>query len=265
MINHAITAQGILSTKIKSRVQDKIDDILFSWLEEGYRLHKDEKICRYCGNLISQERQAFLNQLFDTELQELQNQILNIQTKIQKSIIPELNISESMFYSSLRNEAQKAIEEFRKIRGTINTTIEQIINKLNDKQKNPFDPIILKIELDADVKEIQQIIGKINSLIQANTTITQKYSSAQIAAVEEIEKLLVYSKYVGGNIPPLENSFKKATKYVKDVEMELTLVLCIKIVRHSMLWVHHVKSICISISFLRGILVARVARREQYQ
>lgn len=224
LINHASTAQGILSTKIKSRVQDKIDDVLFSWLEEGYRLHKDEKICRYCGNLISQERQAFLNQLFDTELQELQNHILNIQTKIQKSIIPELNISESMFYSSLRNEAQKAIEEFRKIRGTINTNIEQIINKLNDKQKKPFDPIILKIELEADVKEIQQIIGKINSLIQANTTITQKYSSAQIAAVEEIEKLLVYSKYVGGNIPSLENSFKKATKSVKDVEMELTLV-----------------------------------------
>lgn len=224
LLNQAITAQGILSTKIKSRVQDKIEDALFSWLEEGYRIHKDEKFCHYCGNLISQERQAFLNQLFDTELQELQNQILDIQTKIQNSLIPELNISESMFYSSLRDEAQKSIEKFRKIRGTINTAIEQILSKLKDKQKNPFDSIELKIELEAEVKEIQQIVGKIYSLIQSNTAITQKYSDAQIAAIKEIEKLLVYCKYVGGNISSLENSLKKATSAVKDLEVELVVI-----------------------------------------
>lgn len=224
LLNYAITAQGILSTEIKSRVQDKIDDVLFAWLEEGYRLHKDEKYCHYCGNLISQERQTFLNQLFDTELQELQNRILDIQTKLQKSLIPELNISESMFYSSLRDKAQKAIGDFRKIRGTINITIEKILNKLNDKQRNPFDPILWEIELDNDVKEIQQIVESINLLIQDNTAITQKYSNSQIVAIKEIEKLLVYSKYVSGNIASLENSLNKATKAVKDLEVDLTLI-----------------------------------------
>ncbi|MCH5159468.1 MAG: AAA family ATPase [Clostridiales bacterium] len=214
-------ARIILNKTIKSCLQEKINDSVFSWLEEGYRLHKGESHCKYCGGYISQERQQYLANLFNNEVQDLQKQISDIKNSLNDALLPEIAVSESDFYSSLRNEVSKLLDQINKFRRTINSYVQQILEKLIDKQKNPFDPIQITDDVECDIAAFQTAIEKLNTLIKSNEGITNQFNKKQLAAIKEIEKLLVYNNYVGLNISSLENDLKKATNATKNIETSI--------------------------------------------
>ena len=214
-------ARDILNKTIKSRLQKKINDSVFSWLEEGYRLHTGEHYCKYCGGYISRERQEYLANLFNNEVQDLQQQISDILHRLNDSLLPEITILEADFYSSLRSEVAKLLEQLNKLRRKINSYVQQVIEKLIAKQKNPFDPIQITDDVEGDIAAFQTAMEGLNSLIESNEKITNQFNKKQLDAIEEIEKLLVYNNYVGFNILSLEQELQKATNAYKNIETSI--------------------------------------------
>lgn len=217
-------ASHILNTTLKSRIQEKISDEIFTWLEEGYRLHNGDAHCKYCGNYISSERQQYLDDLFNTELQDLQTQIIQMQYRLENSLLPEINIPESAFYLNLRSSATNILANINKSKLHINEFIQQMLFRLKDKQKNPFDPIQISNNIDVEFALYRESADELKSLICSNNEITKQFSDKQLSTIKEIEKFLVYSNYFSWDIISLDSALKKATKDFKDIEAQITLL-----------------------------------------
>ena len=134
--------KNLINTEIKDCLKKNISDNIFSWLEEGYRLHKENtERCLFCGSIITEERKKELDEIFNEELNLLLQKLKISKDKISTFTLPELLLTESDFYSTQNKKVKTLIENYKLLRANINTTIESIITKLDEKIKDPFSAV----------------------------------------------------------------------------------------------------------------------------
>lgn len=215
----------LLTTTLKDKLKENIRDDIFSWLEEGYRIHKSSTTCQYCGNIISKERQAYLDNVFNDEMSSLQEGLSNLKTQFSDYLIAELTLIESNFYGFKQSEFTELLEQYRRLRTEINLNISSIINKIILKQSNPFDQ--QQFELDPqfyeDIDKFNILIGRIDELIKQNNEFSQQFTQRQRKAVDELEKLFVYLNYHQHNISGLLAKCNQAAKNLGDCEVEQSI------------------------------------------
>lgn len=213
----------LLSTTIQKSLKVIIGDSIFTWLEEGYRLHKNrDNICKYCGNTISKERQAELDSIFSEEIRRLLDGLEKLKSPLMLFQLPELEIYESNFYASQKDITQ-ILRGYRNIRSNLNAYIEEIIELIDEKIKDPFTPISIDCVSHANLEKLSAILQQIGSAIQEANITTDNFTRTQIKAIDAIEKLLVYYHYVQQDVLKIRNELKATTKALLDAKTEKEL------------------------------------------
>lgn len=213
----------LLSTSISQSLKESIGDSIYVWLEEGYRIHKNgDNVCKYCGNIISKERQAALDAIFSGEINKVTDKLLKEKLYLETHKLNELPIYESNFYSS-QKEVIQTLNNYRNIRIIFNSFIDELIEKVNNKLKNPFDPILITSSLDERIKDLPEILSSIADAVNEANTITSNFIQKQQEAIDSIEKLLVYYNYVQQNISSIRIELNKAAKTHLDAKTEKEL------------------------------------------
>lgn len=212
----------LLATTLKDKLKENISDDIFSWLEEGYRIHQSSSICQYCGNIISKERQTYLDNIFNDEMHSLQEKLKNLKERFLDYEVVDLTLMESDLYSSLQSKYVELLKQYRELKAKINLFISSAIDKINLKQSNPFDQQCIELDLDISsiILKFNIVIKDITELINQNNAFSQQFTQTQCKAVDEIEKLYVYSNYYQHNISGLISKYNQAAKNLGACEVE---------------------------------------------
>ncbi len=209
----------LVSTELKDCLKKTISDNIFSWLEEGYRLHKDnQKKCLFCGSIITDQRKKELDQIFSEELNILLYKLKNAKEVISSFVLPELNLSESDFYSAQNEKVKNLLRNYKLLRTYINSIIETSITKIDAKIKDPFSIISIEIDNSYNSLKVNTIFDELNKEIEEANKQTESFNQKQTETVAHIEKLLVYYNYYRYDVKNHLQTLKKATKAVKDLE-----------------------------------------------
>lgn len=217
--NLLLKTKDLLSETPKKCFKDNIADDIFTWLEEGYRLHATNNICHYCGGVITPDRKAYLDNLFNDEMTKLQIDLKELKVSWEGLLIPEINTIESNLYTSKQALFAEYLNKYQLLRNKVNNFIKSLVEKLDAKIANPFASISISETFDTIFSDVTEVIDGLTSIIAENNNMTDSFERKQKDAVNKIEKLLVYKAYVEFKIYDLTTAFKKSAKQLKDKEV----------------------------------------------
>ena len=160
----------IISSKVVERVfigrldnQRKIN-----FAKEGLEIHKEENICSFCGNELSEEVLMELERYFSAdEVKKLQNRIKVGKEKIANllnEIKENVKISTDDFFPELKDEVEK---ESEKVNGSLTeqkSYLEILLKTLEQKESNLF---VESEELELPIPNNVNY-GELNRLIEVN-------------------------------------------------------------------------------------------------
>ena len=143
----------------------------YTYLEMGMRLHKSGDICKFCGNIVSEERYLAIKKYFDAdevkairkEIDSLKEKIVDIIASLQEIKFNFNNLQEpykekiEVQVNLLKSETIKAINGFYKM--------VEALEKKNQFEK--IEPITLmeKVDYSTYIKYINEEIDAFNSKI----------------------------------------------------------------------------------------------------
>jgi wobble nucleotide-excising tRNase len=178
---------------------------LYHWVQSGIGLHKDSSECGFCSNPITPDRVAVLNAYFSNAGAILREQIEQAQTAILSATIKDssLNIPKSKndFLDAHQDEFVKLQDEFLVVKERYNQALKVLSGDLSKKESDSLFVSMAASENDDNSEiDIQQVIVKLNELIDANNTFIDNFKTEQAAARETLKehcvaKFLVETKY----------------------------------------------------------------------
>lgn len=160
----------IISSKVVERVfigrldnQRKIN-----FAKEGLEIHKEENICSFCGNELSDEVLMELERYFSAdEVKKLQNRIKVGKEKIANllnEIKENVKISTDDFFPDLKDEVEKESEKVNESLTAQKSYLEILLKTLEQKESNLF---VESEELELPIPNNVNY-GELNRLIEVN-------------------------------------------------------------------------------------------------
>ena len=165
--NYLKAVNEIISSKVVERVfigrldnQRKIN-----FAKEGLEIHKEENICSFCGNELSDTVLTELDKYFSAdEVKELQNRIEVGKEKI-ASLLNEIEtnvkISSDDFFPDLKEEVEKESERLNEARTEQKSYLEILLKTLEQKESNLFvesKELKLPVPNNVNYSEINKLI-----------------------------------------------------------------------------------------------------------
>ena len=165
--NYLKAVNEIISSKVVERVfigrldnQRKIN-----FAKEGLEIHKEENICSFCGNELSDTVLTELDKYFSAdEVKDLQNRIEVGKEKIANllnEIETNVKISADDFFPDLKEEVEKEIERLNESRTEQRSYLEILLKTLEQKESNLFvesEEIELPVPSNVNYGEINRLI-----------------------------------------------------------------------------------------------------------
>ena len=157
----------IISSKVVERVfigrldnQRKIN-----FAKEGLEIHKEENICSFCGNELSDEVLMELERYFSAdEVKKLQNRIKVGKEKIANllnEIKENVKISTDDFFPDLKDEVEKESEKVNEFLTAQKSYLEILLKTLEQKESNLFvesEELELPIPNNVNYVELNRLI-----------------------------------------------------------------------------------------------------------
>lgn len=224
--NNLIQIKKILKKNIEKPVINNLGEKVFEWLSEGYLLHKDD-ICIYCGNIISKERQNELKKIFNTDLEDIRKSISESINYLTNTMFKPSQIKETDFYKKYQKEIGLLLSNLNSYTEHFNNNIENVINILQSKNKNPYNNIEIDIDFDSIIKlhkNIKQIVYDINQIIDQNNSITKTYEKTQQDTIKRLKLLFVYENYIKYDIRKKRKELKDIAKNSLDTKSRLDIL-----------------------------------------
>ena len=165
--NYLKAVNEIISSKVVERVfigrldnQRKIN-----FAKEGLEIHKEENICSFCGNELSDTVLTELDKYFSAdEVKDLQNRIEVGKEKIANllnEIETNVKISTDDFFPDLKEEVEKEIERINESRTEQRSYLEILLKTLEQKESNLFvesNELKLTVPNNVNYSEINKLI-----------------------------------------------------------------------------------------------------------
>jgi len=166
--NYLKAVNEIISSKVVERVYiGRLDNQRkINFAKEGLEIHKEENICSFCGNELSDEVLMELERYFSAdEVKELQNRIEVGKEKIANllnEIKGNVKIKIDDFFPNLRDEVEKESEKVNEFLTEQKSYLEILLKTLEQKESNLF---VESVELELAVPNNVDY-GEINKLIE---------------------------------------------------------------------------------------------------
>ena len=192
----------IISSKVVERVFiSRLDNQRkINFAKEGLEIHKEENICSFCGNELSDEVLMELERYFSAdEVKELQNRIEVGKEKIANllnEIKENVKINTDDFFPDLRDEVEKESEKVNESHTEQKSYLEILLKTLEQKESNLFvesEELELPVPNNVDYGEINRLIEMHNQNV---SDIKNKQKEARDAIrYHEIKMLLENFQY----------------------------------------------------------------------
>lgn len=192
----------IISSKVVERVFiSRLDNQRkINFAKEGLEIHKEENICSFCGNELSDEVLMELERYFSAdEVKELQNRIEVGKEKIANllnEIKENVKINTDDFFPDLRDEVEKESEKVNESHTEQKSYLEILLKTLEQKESNLFvesEELELPVPNNVDYGEINRLIEMHNQNV---SDIKNKQKEARDAIrYHEIKLLLENFQY----------------------------------------------------------------------
>ena len=166
--NYIKAVNEIISSKVVERVLiGRLDNQRkINFAKEGLEIHKEENICSFCGNELSDEVLMELERYFSAdEVKELQNRIEVGKEKIANllnEIKGNVKIKTDDFFPDLRDEVEKESVKMNESLTEQESYLEILLKTLEQKESNLF---VESVELELAVPNNVDY-GEINKLIE---------------------------------------------------------------------------------------------------
>lgn len=168
---------SIVSATIGSLAKDAI---LQKWVEEGMFIHKGKhEICQFCGNGLSDERLAALENHFSDEFRKIKDLVtaeldLVERHKIDISLLPP----GTELYDEFREIYREKVEMMMTFAHHINLALDALKEVLMQKLANPFDVSLAMPEIeDNNANDITTTASNLNEIIGAHNLKTANFQS----------------------------------------------------------------------------------------
>lgn len=230
-----IKSANDLLVKIPDKKQlDKIldsDSEIYTWVKKGKEFHSKSDKCLFCDNEIKPERFQYLSEFFNSEASNIKERINNLNKQLidEENNLKQINFPSSSNdlnlgyideYLSLKKEADKILESYKKHLKTIVTKLDLKLNKslyvrVDEVKEFDFSLITNKIE-------------QLNNLIINNNDFSKGfkhrienerniYKNHLIASFLKREKYLDKEKKYNSAIEQIEKLNTKVSDYEKQV------------------------------------------------
>lgn len=165
--NYIKAVNEIISSKVVERVLiDRLDNQRkINFAKEGLEIHKEENICSFCGNELSDEVLIELERYFSAdEVKELQNRIKVGKEKITyllNEIAANDKISTEDFFPDLKDEVEKESEKVNESLAEQKSYLEILLKTLEQKESNLFvesEKLELFVPNNVNYAEINRLI-----------------------------------------------------------------------------------------------------------
>lgn len=165
--NYIKAVNEIISSKVVERVLiDRLDNQRkINFAKEGLEIHKEENICSFCGNELSEEVLIELERYFSAdEVKELQNRIKVGKEKITyllNEIAANDKISTDDFFPDLKDEVEKESEKVNEYLVEQKSYLEILLKTLEQKESNLFvesEKLELFVPNNVNYAEINRLI-----------------------------------------------------------------------------------------------------------
>ena len=165
--NYIKAVNEIISSKVVERVLiDRLDNQRkINFAKEGLEIHKEENICSFCGNELSDEVLMELERYFSAdEVKELQNRIKVGKEKITNllnEIVANDKISTDDFFPDLKDEVEKESEKVNESLAEQKSYLEILLKTLEQKESNLFvesEKLELFVPNNVNYSEINRLI-----------------------------------------------------------------------------------------------------------
>ena len=165
--NYIKAVNEIISSKVVERVLiDRLDNQRkINFAKEGLEIHKEENICSFCGNELSDEVLMELERYFSAdEVKELQNRIKVGKEKI-TNLLNEIAVNDKIstddFFPDLKDEVEKESEKVNESLAEQKSYLEILLKTLEQKESNLFvesEKLELFVPNNVNYAEINRLI-----------------------------------------------------------------------------------------------------------
>lgn len=165
--NYIKAVNEIISSKVVERVLiDRLDNQRkINFAKEGLEIHKEENICSFCGNELSDEVLMELERYFSAdEVKELQNRIKVGKEKI-TNLLNEIAVNDKIstddFFPDLKDEVEKESEKVNESLAKQKSYLEILLKTLEQKESNLFvesEKLELFVPNNVNYAEINRLI-----------------------------------------------------------------------------------------------------------
>ena len=165
--NYIKAVNEIISSKVVERVLiGRLDNQRkINFAKEGLEIHKEENICSFCGNELSDEVLIELERYFSAdEVKELQNRIKAGKEKITyllNEIAANDKISTDDFFPDLKDEVEKESKKVNESLAEQKSYLEILLKTLEQKESNLFvesEKLELFVPNNVNYAEINKLI-----------------------------------------------------------------------------------------------------------
>lgn len=202
-----------LSSKIveTESIQSLVDDPkLNKWIKEGVELHKNNTICKFCGQtLIPDIIQKYLRH-FSDDYEIFQSKLENIKKKLTKihDDLLLINIPDKgLFYSDLSETGFEKLRLFPEQVKKYDHSISTLITAVEIKSDNLFKQLTVD-PIEYNYNELRQSIDTINHLISTHNTRIECFDTEQSEAKDKLLKSYAAEFVQDRNVIEVEQDIK---------------------------------------------------------
>lgn len=233
---------GILKTNIVSTsiAGLKANIELNQWVEKGLMLHHGLKRCKFCGNIISDDRRSKLNKHFSENYIGLKEELSKLQGQTESLFLSDKldSFNSISIYPFLRDSWIKDISRFKQCINDLNNNLSECIEAIQKKLSNPFElgiknPTIKKTYINNYNKCIENVATIIQEHNDTTKTFYEKVSEAKQSlelfyAHREIKRFKYFERLkeitdnekkageLNAKLPPIETEIKRLEASLTD-------------------------------------------------
>lgn len=191
----SILSKTITSTSVIEKLEK--NSILNNWVEKGLEIHKDKKICEFCGGNVTTDLINKLEKHYSKEYENFVGELSSLITNLSGKRFDIVLSDQTNLYKTVRGEYKKKLDELEVETKKYNLIIDTLLELLEKKKLTIFSKIVA-LKVDDNTEQISKTIDELNQLIQKHNQTTEAFEEERLRAKNLMETHLV-SEYISSD------------------------------------------------------------------
>jgi wobble nucleotide-excising tRNase len=207
--------EALLGKKVVSETLDRLkdDQILNSWVKQGFDIHKTKKEkakCLFCEKQLDDDFIATLSKHFSKDYEDLQRTITSLKSDILKIKRSEIATKNDDLYPDKKDKYASKANELNKIITSINTWIDEAAKSLQKKYDNPLTAVSNPTQPEDFLSSYNGIILELNKIINEHNDKVNNHTSEVTSAREKLELNSIAIALAGQDYKKMKTDLEEA-------------------------------------------------------